>query len=92
MYQFGVRKRKKVGRSCEFWFVCFETTFLARRVLKSLRTHIYKDDDYVLWLKGSKQYVQNKGLDFNGDGKISVGEATQKVKDRMNSFEIAGVQ
>lgn len=42
---------------------------------------IGKDEDYVLWKKGTKAYEQNRGLDVSGNGKVTAGEAASKVKD-----------
>jgi hypothetical protein len=39
--------------------------------------------DHVLFDKGTKAYTQNKGLDKNKDGKITVGEAAAKVRAKL---------
>ena len=39
-----------------------------------------KGSGFVLFKKPSVQFKQNKGLDINGDGLITVGEATQRVR------------
>lgn len=39
-----------------------------------------KGKDFVLFKKPSIQFTQNKGLDINGDGLITVAEATSKVR------------
>jgi hypothetical protein len=44
-----------------------------------------KPDDYVLWTQGSVQYRQNSGLDINGDGKITKGEAVQRIINRRDA-------
>lgn len=44
---------------------------------------IGKGRDFVLFSKPSREYDQNKGLDSNGNGKITVAEASQKVRDRI---------
>lgn len=41
---------------------------------------IGKGGGFVLFKKPGKKFNQNKGLDVNGDGSITVGEATQKVR------------
>jgi len=41
---------------------------------------IGKGNDFVLFKKPSVQFNQNKGLDINGDGLITVAEAAQKVR------------
>ena len=45
-----------------------------------------KDENYVLWKSGSKQYKQNIGLDINNDGQITKAEATHKVLERMDVY------
>ena len=42
-----------------------------------------KGADHVLFKKGTKVYDQNKGLDINRDGEITVGEAASKVRARL---------
>lgn len=44
-----------------------------------------KDDSYVLWTQGDdpKQYVANKGIDINDDGKITRLECLHKVRNKM---------
>ena len=42
-----------------------------------------KGADYVLFKKGTKTYDQNRGLDINHDGEITVGEAAAKVRERL---------
>jgi hypothetical protein len=39
-----------------------------------------KGSDFVLFKKPSIQFTQNRGLDINGDGVITVREAAQKVR------------
>jgi peptidoglycan hydrolase-like protein with peptidoglycan-binding domain len=41
---------------------------------------IGKGLDFVLWEKGSVQYTQNKGLDIDRDGRITVRDASEKVR------------
>jgi len=41
---------------------------------------IGKGNNFVLFKKPSTQYNQNKGLDLNGDGSITVSEAAQRVR------------
>lgn len=41
-----------------------------------------KSDDYVYWKSPSVAYTQNKGLDLNGDGTITKGEASFMIKHR----------
>lgn len=43
-------------------------------------------DKYVLWSTGSVAYKQNKGLDINGDGRITKAEATKMVMDRRDLY------
>lgn len=50
---------------------------------------IGRGKDYVLFEKGTKQYAQNSGLDLNGDGKITVGEACRKVSERLGTASAA---
>lgn len=48
---------------------------------------IGKPDDYVLFDKSDplhpKRYLQNKGLDFNKDGKVTKAEAASPVQKRL---------
>lgn len=46
---------------------------------------IGKGSAHVLFKKGTKVYKQNAGLDVNGDGEITVGEAALKVRQRLGS-------
>ena len=39
-----------------------------------------KDSDYTLWSQGTVAYRQNAGLDANGDGRVTKGEAAGKVE------------
>jgi peptidoglycan hydrolase-like protein with peptidoglycan-binding domain len=41
---------------------------------------VSKGSTFVLFRKPSKAYTQNKGLDINGDGEITVADATDKVR------------
>lgn len=52
---------------------------------------IGKGRDFVLFEKGSVQYKQNIGLDADGDGKITVGEASRKVSERLGTASINDV-
>ena len=47
-----------------------------------------KPNDYVLFKKGTKRYDQNKGLDLNGDGKITKAEASREVVSRVDKFRM----
>lgn len=38
-----------------------------------------KDENYVLWEEGSEEYTANSGLDMDGNGTVTKGEAVQKV-------------
>jgi hypothetical protein len=42
-----------------------------------------KPDDYVLFGGETKQYAQNKGLDFNHDGTVTKAEAAAKVRAKL---------
>jgi len=42
-----------------------------------------KDSDHVLFQQGSVAYRQNRGLDVDQDGSITVGEATQRVRAHL---------
>ena len=42
-----------------------------------------KDDDYVLFAEPTRAYQQNKGLDLNGDGKITKAEAASFPARRL---------
>jgi hypothetical protein len=46
---------------------------------------IGKGSDFVLFRKPSKAYSQNIGLDINGDGVITVGEAADQVRKRLGT-------
>lgn len=46
-----------------------------------------KDDDYCLYSIGTQAYEANKGLDLNGDGRITKAEATQMVLARRATYE-----
>jgi hypothetical protein len=45
---------------------------------------IGKSDDYVLFSEGSIEYTQNAGLDIDGNGEISRGDAVRMVKGKLN--------
>ena len=42
------------------------------------------DPNTTLFSAGSNAYNSNRGLDLNGDGRITSGEATSKVRDRIS--------
>ncbi len=46
---------------------------------------IGKGGGFVLFTRPSKQYAQNKGLDLNGDGVITVAEAAARVRQRLGA-------
>jgi peptidoglycan hydrolase-like protein with peptidoglycan-binding domain len=46
---------------------------------------IGKGSDFVLFRKPSKAYDQNKGLDINKDGVITVGEAADRVRKKLGA-------
>jgi peptidoglycan hydrolase-like protein with peptidoglycan-binding domain len=46
---------------------------------------IGKGSDFVLFRKPSKAYEQNKGLDINKDGVITVGEAADRVRKKLGA-------
>lgn len=50
---------------------------------------IGKSSDFVLFDKSDKKYpkryIQNRGLDFNKDGKITLGETCKKIEDKLVS-------
>lgn len=46
---------------------------------------IGKGGDHVLFRKGTKAYDQNRGLDLNHDGAITVGEAAAKVREQLGA-------
>jgi peptidoglycan hydrolase-like protein with peptidoglycan-binding domain len=46
---------------------------------------IGKGADFVLFRKPSKAYDQNRGLDINKDGQITVGEAADKVRKKLGA-------
>ncbi len=48
-----------------------------------LPTAIGKGPDHVLFAIPSIAYTQNRGLDADGDGRVTVGEATAKVRARL---------
>lgn len=49
---------------------------------------IGKGPGHVLFRRGTTAYHQNQGLDLNGDGKVTVGEATTKVRQRLGGAVI----
>jgi len=46
---------------------------------------IGKGSSFVLFKRPSTQYTQNRGLDLNGDGVITVAEAASRVKQRLGA-------
>lgn len=46
-----------------------------------------KDDDYCLYSIDEPEYEANKGLDLNGDGRITKAEATEKILERRAVYE-----
>ena len=50
-------------------------------------TAIGKSPDFVLFDKADKKYpkryIQNRGLDFNKDGKITIGETCKKIEEKL---------
>ncbi len=52
---------------------------------------IGKGRDFVLFEKGTTKYKQNSGLDVNGDGKITVGEACKKVAERLGTTSVGNI-
>lgn len=46
---------------------------------------IGQPNSYVLWSQGTKAYEQNSGLDSNGDGSVTKGEAAGKVRDKYEA-------
>jgi peptidoglycan hydrolase-like protein with peptidoglycan-binding domain len=46
---------------------------------------IGKGSDFVIFRKPSKAYDQNKGLDINKDGLITVGEAADRVRKKLGA-------
>lgn len=50
-----------------------------------LPSAIGKGSDFVLFRKPSKAFDQNKGLDINKDGLITVGEAADKVRKKLGA-------
>ena len=48
---------------------------------------IGKSPDFVLFDKADKKYpkryIQNRGLDFNKDGKITLGETCKKIEEKL---------
>lgn len=50
-----------------------------------------KGRGFVLFKSPSIQFKQNKGLDINGDGLITVGEAAQKVRQGLGADTLGAV-
>jgi peptidoglycan hydrolase-like protein with peptidoglycan-binding domain len=50
---------------------------------------IGKGSGFVLFKKGTIQYKQNQGLDVNGDGAVTVGEAARRVRERLGTGSAA---
>jgi len=47
---------------------------------------IGRSHDDVLWARGHWAFAANSGLDLNRDGRITVGEATQRVINHNTAF------
>jgi murein DD-endopeptidase MepM/ murein hydrolase activator NlpD len=47
---------------------------------------IGKGNNHVAYERGSVAYEQNRGLDLNGDGKITVGEIGSKIRNVWNQY------
>jgi peptidoglycan hydrolase-like protein with peptidoglycan-binding domain len=45
---------------------------------------IGKDNNFVLFREGTTAFKQNKGLDVDGNGRITKHEAAQKVRERLH--------
>ncbi|HST51854.1 MAG TPA: peptidoglycan-binding protein [Pyrinomonadaceae bacterium] len=50
-----------------------------------LPTAVGKGPGFVLFTRPGKAYTQNKGLDLNGDGLITVAEAASRVRQRLGA-------
>lgn len=48
-----------------------------------------KPRDYVLWSEGAREYLDNKGLDVNHDGSVTVGEASDQVRAMMRPESVS---
>lgn len=48
-----------------------------------------KGEDFVLFKKPSKAYTQNRGLDIDGDGEITVADATDRVRKSLGMAVVA---
>lgn len=46
-----------------------------------------KGATHVLFTRPSKRYTQNSGLDINRDGRVTVGEAADKVRAKMGAAD-----
>jgi hypothetical protein len=42
-----------------------------------------KSDDYIMYEEGSREYTANRGLDANGDGKVTRGETLAVIERRV---------
>ncbi len=49
---------------------------------------IGKSPEYALYRRGTKEYEQNIGLDTNKNGVITVGEATNRVREKLPGAEL----
>lgn len=49
-----------------------------------------KGPDHVLFKRGTIAFKQNRGLDLDGNGEITVAEAAKKVSDRLGAAPDAG--
>lgn len=45
-----------------------------------------KEDDYVLFTKGTKAYAQNSGLDAGGKGYVTKADAARKVRSFVGAY------
>lgn len=50
---------------------------------------IGKGSEHTLFSQGTIEYQQNSGLDLNRDGRVTVGEATKLVRDRLGDYNPA---
>lgn len=50
-----------------------------------------KGDDFVLFTRPSTAYTQNRGLDIDDDGKITVADASDEVRERLGA-EVVGTE
>lgn len=55
-----------------------------------LPSAVGKSNDHVLFSSPSRAYDQNKGLDLNGDGRITKAEAAAKVQAKLDKGRLPG--